>query len=90
MKCHRSSERGRVGGRGQPGSDTPRGQPWSLPPDARYTPVGKGILVHNMCMKLFVEKDYYTDPEQWNELSTAVQDAWMAIGAEWFPDPPTE
>ena len=31
MKCHRSSERGRVGGRGQPGSDTPRRQPWSPP-----------------------------------------------------------
>ena len=34
MKCHRSSERGRVGGRGQPGSGTPRGQPWSPPPAA--------------------------------------------------------
>ena len=53
----------------------------------QITPTGKGLMAYSICMKLLVEKDYYTDPEQWNELNTGVQDAWMVIGAEWFPDP---
>ena len=65
---------------------------WGVVHDIRLTgsitPAGKGILAYGVCMKLLVEENYYTDPEQWDELSTNVQEAWMVIGAEWFPDLP--
>ena len=40
-------------------------------------------------MKLLVDAGYYTDPESWDDLDTAVQDAWKVIGSAWWPDKPS-
>ena len=65
MKCHRSSEKGPRGGRsrgasglartpGPPGSNTPRGEPWSPPPERGSCPTipaarGRGPRASTSC-----------------------------------------
>ena len=56
------------------------------PGPMRLTPVGKGIVVQNMIMRILAEKGFYSDPETWEQLRPDMQNAWKVIGAAWISD----
>ena len=74
--------------------DDPAGCPYLLPVlvdvGATITSEDKGRMAYHMCMKVLVERGYFSEPELFEKLDRVVQDAWKVIGADWLRSIPAE